>query len=168
MRKRTDDGLTAAPRRSDDTPGELDLSRLRVLAAEDNAINQLVLKVLLAQLGIEPTMVADGAQAVEAWGAGAFDLILMDIRMPRMDGTEATRAIRREEARTGRPRTPIIALTGDVMSDQVAEFLAIGMDAHIAKPIDRRALAAAVERLTAAPPAQDEDLPGRTTGRRAG
>ena len=113
---------------------------LRLLAAEDNAINQLVLKTLLQQVGIEPVLVGDGAAAVEVWEAGAFDVILMDVQMPVMDGAAAASLIRRMEAATARPRTPIIALTASAMPHQIADYLAAGMDAHVAKPIEAQRL----------------------------
>jgi CheY-like chemotaxis protein/two-component sensor histidine kinase len=100
---------------------------LRVLAAEDNTVNQLVLKTLLHQLGIEPVVVENGAEAVAAWKAQHWDVILMDVQMPRMDGPTATRAIREAEAADGRPRTPIIALTANVMAHQLADYFAAGM-----------------------------------------
>lgn len=109
---------------------------LRVLAAEDNQVNQLVLGALLGQLGVEPCFVGDGAQALEAWRREPWDLILMDAQMPVMDGIEATRLIRAEEARAQRPRTPIIALTANALSHQVAEYVACGMDQVVAKPIE--------------------------------
>jgi CheY-like chemotaxis protein len=119
---------------------------LRVLAAEDNPINQLVLKTLLAQIGIEPTMVENGQEAVAAWISGEWDAVLMDVRMPVMDGIEAAREIRRLEAAGRRARTPIIALTANAMAHQIAEYAAVGMDGHVAKPIDAAALFAALER----------------------
>jgi len=121
-------------------------SDLRVLAAEDNPINQLVLKTLLMQIGIEPTMVENGQEAVLAWAAGDWDLILMDVRMPVMDGVAASCEIRRLEAADRRGRTPIIALTANAMAHQIAEYVAAGMDDHVAKPIDAPALFAALER----------------------
>jgi two-component system, sensor histidine kinase len=117
---------------------------LRVLAAEDNATNQIVLKALLAPIGVEPTIVDNGALAVAAWRDGAFDVILMDIQMPEMDGMAATRAIRALEAEMGRPRTPIIAVTANAMAHQVEEYFVVGMDAHVAKPIDPRKLYEAI------------------------
>src|SRR6201999_2153524 len=75
-----------------------DQTALRVLAAEDNAVNQLVLKTMLEQAGIVPTIVGDGPAAVEAWRGQAWDLVLMDVQMPVMDGIAATRAIRELEA----------------------------------------------------------------------
>jgi len=109
---------------------------LRVLAAEDNTVNQLVLKTLLHQIGVDPTVVDNGEEAVAAWEAEDWDLILMDVQMPRMDGPTATRRIRQLEAALGRPRTPIIALTANAMSHQVAEYAAVGMDGFVAKPIE--------------------------------
>jgi len=109
---------------------------LRVLAAEDNATNQMVLRAMLESFGIEVTIVQNGAEAIAAWERAAFDLILMDVQMPVMDGPEAARAIRARETAEGRMRTPIIALTADTMSHQIELHLASGMDLHVAKPID--------------------------------
>jgi signal transduction histidine kinase len=113
---------------------------LRVLAAEDNRVNQIVLTTLLEQLGITPTIVDDGQAAVDAWSSGDWDVILMDIQMPVLDGVAATRAIREAEAARGRRRTPIIALTANAMSHHVGQYLAAGMDTHVSKPIQVSAL----------------------------
>ena len=121
----------------------------RILAAEDNEINQLVLKTLLGQLGMAATIVGDGAAALEAWEAGHWDVVLMDVQMPRMDGPTAARTIRRREAELGRAPTPILALTANAMAHQVAEYRAAGMDEVVAKPIDVAQLAAALERAIA-------------------
>jgi signal transduction histidine kinase/ActR/RegA family two-component response regulator len=118
---------------------------IRVLAAEDNGVNQLVLKTLLHQIGVEPVMVDNGLQAVEAWENADWDVILMDVQMPHMDGLAATREIRRREGAIGRARTPIIALTANAMAHQIAEYAAAGMDTHVAKPIDARKLFLALE-----------------------
>jgi len=118
---------------------------VRVLAAEDNPVNQLVLKTLLSQIGIEPVMVADGVDAVAAWESGDWDVILMDVQMPRMDGPTATRFIRAREAAQGRARTPIVALTANAMTHQVAEYLAAGMDGFVPKPIEVGRLFEALE-----------------------
>jgi signal transduction histidine kinase/CheY-like chemotaxis protein len=133
-----------------------ELPALKVLAAEDNRTNQLVLKTLLAHAGIEPSFVENGAQALEAWETEAWDLILMDVSMPVMDGPTATREIRAREAMTGRPRTPIVALTANAMSHQIADYLAAGMDGHVAKPIDAGSLFAALQQALepAQPPSQ--------------
>jgi PAS domain S-box-containing protein len=124
---------------------------IRVLAAEDNAVNRLVLKTLLHQVGIEPTVVENGAECVEAWERGPWDVILMDVHMPTMDGLCATRAIRAREAETGRAKTPIIALTANVMSHQIAEYLATGMDGHVSKPIEAAKLFETIEMTLATP-----------------
>jgi signal transduction histidine kinase len=130
---------------------------VRVLAAEDNMVNQLVLKTLLHQLGITPVFVENGALAVEAWRTGVFDIILMDVQMPEMDGPTATATIRKAEAETGRPRTPIIALTANVMPDQVAHYLEVGMDAHVAKPVEIALLFAAMSEALAQPGSAGEE-----------
>jgi signal transduction histidine kinase len=113
----------------------------RVLAAEDNPANQLVLRTIMQTFGAQLTLVADGRAAVEAWRGGAFDLVLMDIQMPVMDGVAATLAIREAEAEAeaqgyGAPRTPIVALSANAMTHQVKAYLAAGMDMHLAKPLD--------------------------------
>jgi signal transduction histidine kinase/AmiR/NasT family two-component response regulator len=109
---------------------------LRVLVAEDNPVNQLVVKTLLGQVGIDIVAVDNGAQALEAWKNHEWDVVLMDVQMPVMDGVAAAREIRMCEAASGRRRTPIVALTANAMSHQVAEYLAAGMDAHVPKPIE--------------------------------
>jgi len=109
---------------------------IRVLAAEDNSVNQLVLKTLLNQIEVAPVIVDNGQLALDAWEAGDWDVILMDVQMPIMDGLTAVRAIRRREAALGRPRTPILALTANAMSHQIAEYMACGMDGYVVKPIE--------------------------------
>ncbi len=108
---------------------------LKVLAAEDNAVNQLVLRTLLSQAGIEPVMVVNGEDAVAAWEREEWDLILMDVQMPVMDGTTATRIIRARELESGRARTPIIALTANAMTHQAQDYASAGMTGIVAKPI---------------------------------
>lgn len=118
---------------------------IRILAAEDNLNNQLVLKTLLGQMGIEVTVVGDGDQAVAAWRDEVWDVVLMDVQMPVLDGFGATQRIRRLEASQGRERTPIIALTANAMDHHRTECLAAGMDGLVAKPIDVRLLLTAIE-----------------------
>ena len=132
---RVADAMAPAPKGAE-APEAFDVGSLKVLAAEDNAVNQLVLKTLLAQVGVEPTVVSDGRKALEAWRAERWDLILMDIQMPEMDGLAATAAIRAEELASGRPRTPIVALTADALAHQTASYAARGMDGWVAKPIE--------------------------------
>ena len=128
-----------------ETPAEDRPAELRVLAAEDNDTNQVVLKTLLGQAGIVPALVVNGREALEAWERQAWDIILMDIRMPEMDGIAATKAIRLREAETGRPRTPIIAVTANAMTHQVVEYEAAGMDGLVSKPIEITDLFAQIE-----------------------
>ena len=120
-------------------------SEIRILAAEDNTNNQLVLRMFLEQVGIHPVFAENGVLALEAWNTQNFDLILMDVQMPLMSGPEATMEIRKSEAKTGRRRTPIIALTANAMSHHVRECLEAGMDAHVAKPIQPDLLFAAID-----------------------
>ncbi|MFI4934251.1 MAG: ATP-binding protein [Caulobacterales bacterium] len=129
---------------------------VRVLAAEDNPMNQLVLRTLLGQVGLEPTLVENGVQCVQAWEDETWDVILMDVQMPEMDGPSAARAIRHRESETGRRRTPIIALTANAMSHQVADYLAAGMDGHVSKPIEAVKLFEAVETALDGADAADE------------
>jgi two-component system, sensor histidine kinase len=126
-----------------------DAATLRILAAEDNSTNQLVLSTIMQVMGFDLTLVGNGREAVEAWRTGAFDIILMDVQMPEMDGVEATGLIRAAEAAQGLKRTPIIALSANAFSHQVNEYLAAGMDAHVAKPIELPALAEALETAAA-------------------
>ncbi len=128
---------------------------LRVLVAEDNEVNQLVIKTLLSQVDIDPFMAANGRLALEAWAAFTWDVILMDVQMPEMDGITATRLIRARELESGRPRTPIVALTANAMTHQIADYVAAGMDDHVAKPIEASRLFGALENaLRQAQPAE--------------
>jgi signal transduction histidine kinase/CheY-like chemotaxis protein len=131
-------------------PAQADARPIRILAAEDNHVNQLVLRTLLSQAGLEPTMVENGAEAIEAWKTGPWDVILMDIQMPVMDGVTATREIRSFEATDDRLRTPIIAVTANAMSHQVADYEAAGMDMVVPKPLDAAMLFEAIERALSA------------------
>ena len=128
-------GRPASLQVSDAAQGGED-GELRLLAAEDNPTNQQVLAAVMGSLGIEVHIVPDGREAVEAWRTGVYDLILMDIQMPVMDGITAASAIRDAERASGRKRTPIVALTANALTHQVEEYLAVGMDAHVAKPIE--------------------------------
>jgi len=152
----------ASPEAACAHPAPADGAGLRVLAAEDNPVNQLVLKALLGQIGIEPVIVGDGVDAVAAWESGDWDVILMDVQMPRMDGPTAVRFIRERELSQGRRRTPIIALTANAMTHQVKEYLGAGMDGFVAKPIEVRRLFAALEAALAMVPAENAvAVPGR-------
>ena len=122
---------------------------LAVLVAEDNEINALLARALLTRLGHRPTIATGGVQAVDSWLAARaagepYDLVLMDVRMPDLDGIAATRRIRAAEAAAGGPRTPIIALTANALGEDRDACLAAGMDAFLTKPLDRERLADAL------------------------
>ncbi|WP_296599161.1 ATP-binding protein [Phenylobacterium sp.] len=135
---------------------------MRILAAEDNPVNQLVLKALLAQLGLEPTIVENGAEAVRAWESAHWDLILMDVQMPLMDGPTAAMTIRAREAVLGRPRTPILAVTANTMAHQLASYRAAGIDDTVPKPLNVAELFAAMS--AAVGPAARPAEPRRAAG----
>lgn len=130
--------------RQESLPSRLTDRSMRVLAAEDNPVNRMVLKALLAQFDLDPTIVENGAEAVRAWESAHWDLILMDVQMPVMDGPTATMTIRAREAVLGRPRTPILAVTANTMAHQLASYRAAGMDDVIPKPINVTELFAAM------------------------
>jgi len=125
------------------------LDGLRFLVVEDNATNRTIAVKLLESLGATAQTASDGAAGVEAASAGDFDLILMDIQMPGMDGLEACRRIRAQ----GGPcaAAPIIALTANVLAHQRDTYLAAGMDGVVGKPISPAALLAEISRLAGDP-----------------
>jgi len=123
---------------------------LRVLAAEDNPVNQIVLRTLLEASDIQVVMVANGEEAVASWAPGRWDVVLMDIQMPVMDGVKATGIIREAERAGGFRRTPIIALTANAMDHHRSEYLNAGMDAVVAKPINLEVLLKTMQSLLAA------------------
>jgi PAS domain S-box-containing protein len=118
----------------------------RLLVAEDNDVNQMVVGEMLRRLGYAHDMVGDGRAAVTAVAGGGYDLVLMDCQMPDLDGFEATAAIRAAEAAAGRPRLPVIALTANAILGDRERCLAAGMDDYLSKPLDAATLA---DRLTA-------------------
>ncbi len=142
------ESLQPAPMIGSDSaaPGAERDRKVRLLCAEDNEINQMVLKALLEPYDYDLIVVDDGRQAVEAYQTEAFDLILLDIQMPVMDGPSAAAAIRRYEVQTNRREIPIIALTANVMADQIQSYLAAGMNQVVPKPLNIDDLYAAIER----------------------
>jgi signal transduction histidine kinase/CheY-like chemotaxis protein len=128
---------------------------LRILLAEDHPVNREVALGLLKRYGHAVTVVTDGAEAVAAARAGGFDVILMDVHMPGMDGTEASRIIRGFPTPAG--RVPIVALSASVLKDEVDLCFQAGMDEFLAKPIDPAALSRVLSRLAAS------DTPASTT-----
>jgi signal transduction histidine kinase/CheY-like chemotaxis protein len=128
--------------------------RLSILVAEDNEINALLARALLTRLGHRPTIASNGEAAVESWlaarAAGAsYDLVLMDVQMPGMDGLEAARCIRAAEAQAGSKRTHMLALTANVQAEDHEAALAAGLDGLLVKPLDRERLRAALNATSA-------------------
>lgn len=127
------------------------LSGLRVLAADDDPTNLLVLRLMLSTLGIEAVLVEDGRAAVDAWEPGRFDVVMLDISMPRLDGRRALAEIRAREAELGAARTPVLVISANAMTHQVAEYLSEGFVAHVAKPYRRAAVEEALFTAIAKP-----------------
>jgi CheY-like chemotaxis protein len=117
----------------------------RVLAADDNPTNRKVIELMLQAAKVDVTLAEDGAQALEAWRAGGFDAVLMDLRMPVMDGLTAIRAIRAEESAAGWRRTPVIVLSANSSAQDRAASAAAGADDHVGKPFQAETLLAALE-----------------------
>ena len=122
---------------------------LRVLLAEDHPTNQRVVQLILAASGAELTIVDDGRRALEAFAADAYDVVLMDMQMPVMDGLTATRAIRALEAQRGAAPTPIVMLSANAMTEHREEARLAGADLHVAKPITAESLLAGIEQAVA-------------------
>ena len=118
---------------------------VRILLAEDSLVNQKVAVGLLSKQGHQVDIAINGVQAVEAWENGDYELILMDIQMPEMDGIEATRVIRQREHGTD-SRIPIIAMTANAMKGDRQECLSAGMDDYVSKPFKPADLFAAVHK----------------------
>lgn len=124
---------------------------LRILVAEDNVVNQAVIKAFLAQHNHHATFVMDGLEAVAAYKSESYDLVLMDISMPRLDGPEALRQIRFLERELGdREPTPIVGVSAHAMRQEVEEFLEMGFDGYVTKPIRAEALHMEIDRVVAA------------------
>lgn len=139
------DSAQPASFRSAPPPGE-SLHRLRILLAEDNAVNQRVAVRLLEKRGHQVSVAVNGVEALEALRLGRFDLVLMDIQMPVMDGVETVAHIRELERSSG-SHLPVIALTAHAMKDDKAHCLAAGMDGYVSKPIDPDELFAVMDKV---------------------
>ncbi len=122
---------------------------LRILLAEDNPVNQRVALYILHKAGHFVVAVENGKEALAALERDAFDLVLMDVQMPEMDGLAATQAIRQEETQTGR-HLPIIAMTSHAMKADRQRCLDAGMDDYVAKPIQKADLFRAIAAVTGA------------------
>ena len=120
---------------------------LKVLVVEDNSVNQRVAQRLIQKMGHTVVLAANGREAVEAVQRGNFDIILMDVQMPEMDGYEATARIRDYEAREGRPPVIIVATTAHAMSGDRELCLKAGMDGYVSKPICAAELSATIQQV---------------------
>lgn len=111
------------------------LPALKVLAADDNRTNQMILGMMLGQLGARVTLADDGLAALETYRAGDFDLLILDISMPGLDGVTLLQKLRAEEAQAGRKRVPALAFTANAMTHQVQSYLEAGFDGCLTKPL---------------------------------
>jgi PAS domain S-box-containing protein len=134
----------AAPEEEAISPLDPDAG-VRLLLVEDNAVNRELIRTMLEPFGVEVETANDGVAGVEAMRQGHYDLVLMDVQMPVMDGLTATREIRAMEGARG-AATPIVAMTANVLPEQIANCLAAGMDDHLGKPISPTKLLEAVAR----------------------
>jgi CheY-like chemotaxis protein len=121
-----------------------DADALRVLLADDNPTNRRVIELMLGAADVDVVSVENGAQAVAAWRAGRFDLILMDLRMPVMDGIEAIRTIRADEDARALPRSPIIVLSANTAAGDKEASAEAGADDHLGKPVRAEELIGAI------------------------
>ena len=123
-----------------DTP----LAGLRALVADDNPINLQIIDTFLKRLGLEPHLVEDGRQAVDAWAPGRFDILCFDIAMPELDGIGALGQIQTRARALVVPMTPSLAITANAQPHQVQSYRDAGFDDHLAKPVSRADLARAI------------------------
>lgn len=119
---------------------------MRLLLVEDNEVNRMVVKLMLAGEGFDVVEAGDGRAALDALAGARFDIVLMDVSMPVLDGLEATRRLRSIEARTGARRTPVVGLTAHAMERDAKLCLDAGMDEYLVKPVRKEALVAAISR----------------------
>jgi len=137
-----------------------DCCALRILVADDSIDNRFLLKAMLKAAPYQIDEVEDGQQAVERVRSASYDLVLMDVRMPTMDGLAATRAIRMWEQDHERSPIPIIALTASALKEDVAECLEAGCTLHLSKPITKANLFAAIDEATNSSSSMGERLAG--------
>ncbi|MGH7815416.1 MAG: response regulator [Candidatus Binataceae bacterium] len=138
-------------------PATVAISRPRaILLADDAPDNRFLVRAFLKDAPYAIDEAEDGVAALEKFKLGRYGLVLMDIRMPRMDGYEATRAIREFEREAGRERTPVVALTASALDEAVRKALDAGCDAHIAKPVKKTALLTAIRAALGEPAAAAE------------
>jgi len=155
----------AGPEPPGEGPGPRAGGPLRILLVEDNVVNQQVLTLLLERAGYRVEVAGNGREALEAFEKRGFDLVLMDLQMPEMDGLRATRLIRAREKAVG-GRVPIVAVTANALPGERQRCLAAGMDDYLSKPVRGADLFPAIERLAgqrsrAEPPAAEAPGPPR-------
>jgi len=121
-------------------PQEIDLAGCRVLLAEDHPTNQKVVQLIMESVGVEPVIVENGALALELLKTERFDVVLMDMQMPELDGLSATMMLRAFELEAGLPRTPVIMLTANALDEHIRAGEDAGADLHLSKPIHAQAL----------------------------
>jgi CheY-like chemotaxis protein len=121
--------------------------QLRILLAEDDPVNQRVAVAMLRKLGHQAIVVDDGQEALDRLEADTFDVVLMDVQMPRLDGYAATQAIRARAAATGAPRLPIVAMTAHAIKGDRERCLDADMDDYLSKPIRLAELEATLGRV---------------------
>lgn len=137
--------------RTDEAQADDGASPISILLAEDHPMNQRIVQIILEPLGFNVTIAADGFEAVAAFEQTNFDMILMDMQMPNLDGLAATQRIRQIEASTNRPRTPIAMLSANAMPEHQLAALEAGCDLHISKPVTPESLCAGIEQLLSGP-----------------
>ncbi|RYF92378.1 MAG: response regulator, partial [Caulobacteraceae bacterium] len=136
---------TGKPSRPELQPAaEAEVEGVHVLLAEDHPTNQRVVRLILEAAGVRLDVVETGVAALERLSVQSYDVVLMDMQMPEMDGLTATRLLRERERATGGPRTPVIMLTANALDEHVQASLAAGADAHLSKPVRADKLLAAV------------------------
>ena len=137
------------------TDGNSGHATVRALVVDDHETNRTVAQLILASVGMEVTCAPDGEEGVARFVAGTFDVVLMDMQMPVVDGLTAIRRIRAHEAALGARRTPVVMVSANAMSEHIEASLAAGADDHLAKPITPPRLIAAVEKALAGAPQRE-------------
>jgi len=141
-------------------PPRQDRRRLGILVAQDNVVNQLLMRRLIEKIGDEVLVASDGREAVAMLADHPFDLVFMDVQMPHMDGLEATGEIWRHEAITGAARLPVIALTASAMKGDRERCRDAGMDGYLTKPLNIREVRALLDRRAVEAGAEPVDARG--------
>jgi signal transduction histidine kinase/ActR/RegA family two-component response regulator len=137
-----------APASPDAANVQASAEAFRILIVDDHPTNRKVAELILTGAGAEAVCASDGREAVSVFKASAFDLVLMDMQMPIMDGLQAVREIRRHEAETGRSRTPVLMLSANALPEHISTSLEAGADGHIAKPVTVGRLLGAIAQAT--------------------